>query len=155
MTNGFVTVRDVGSGALDLTVRVKRSRKKSSRHTLRYAISRKSAYMISLHGRKTDMLSATENAKKRVAMILSEQPGKVFRVSIKGGGCSGFRYGFDLTEREEDDLIVADGIVTDHISGAYLDKAILEFKNDVFSQTFVLENPDVKTTCGCGESFGF
>jgi iron-sulfur cluster assembly accessory protein len=101
------------------------------------------------------MLTATENAIAQVATILSERPGKVFRVSIKGGGCSGFKYGFDLTERGEDDLIISEGIVTDHISGAYLDKAVLDFKNDVFSQTFVLENPDVKTTCGCGESFGF
>ena len=101
------------------------------------------------------MLTASQEAKTRVAMILSERPGKVFRVSIKGGGCSGFKYGFDLTESEDDDLIVAEGIVTDHISGAYLDQAVLDFKNDVFSQAFVLENPDVKTTCGCGESFGF
>ena len=101
------------------------------------------------------MLTATDVAKQQVAIILEKNPGKVFRVSINGGGCSGFRYGFDLTEREEDDLIVAEGIVTDSISGMYLDRAVLNFKDDVFTKTFVLENPDVKTTCGCGESFGF
>jgi len=99
------------------------------------------------------MLTATQEAQERVAMILEKKPGKVFRVFIKGGGCSGFRYGFDLTESEDDDIVVSEGIVTDPFSGMYLDNAILNFTDDVFSQTFVLENPDAKTTCGCGESF--
>jgi len=100
------------------------------------------------------MLTATDAAKQQVETILSERPGKVFRVSIKGGGCSGFKYGFDLTDPEDDDLVVSEGIVTDPFSGMYLDNAILNFTDSVFSHTFVLENPDAKTTCGCGESFG-
>ena len=100
------------------------------------------------------MLTATQEATARVTMILATNPGKVFRVSINGGGCSGFRYGFDLTEREEDDIDISEDIVTDPFSSMYLNNAVLNFTNDVFSQTFVLENPNAKTTCGCGESFG-
>jgi iron-sulfur cluster insertion protein len=99
------------------------------------------------------MLTATQEAQARVAMILEKNPGKVFRVSINGGGCSGFRYGFDLSEGEDDDIVVSEGIVTDPFSIMYLDNAILNFTSDVFSQTFVLENPNAKTTCGCGDSF--
>lgn len=103
------------------------------------------------------MLTATQEAKVQVATILERNPGKVFRVSINGGGCSGFRYGFDLTDREEDDIVVAESgdyaIVTDMISSMYLEGAVLNFKDDIFTKTFVLENPNVKTTCGCGESF--
>ena len=104
------------------------------------------------------MLTATQEAKVQVATILERNPGMAFRVSIKGGGCSGFKYDFDLTKREDDDIVIAENgdyaIVTDPLSHMYLDGAVLNFKDDIFSKTFVLENPNVKTTCGCGESFG-
>ena len=104
------------------------------------------------------MLTATQEAKVQVATILDSNPGKVFRVSIKGGGCSGFQYEFGLTEREEDDIVVDESgdhaIVTDPLSSMYLDGAVLNFKDDIFSKVFILENPNVKTTCGCGASFG-
>ena len=103
------------------------------------------------------MLTATHEAKMKVAEILDVNPGKVFRVAINGGGCSGFQYSFDLTEREDDDIIVDESgehaIVTDAISQMYLDGAVLDFKDEIFSKMFVLENPNVKTTCGCGASF--
>ncbi len=104
------------------------------------------------------MITATPEAKTQVATVLDKNPGKVFRVAIEGGGCSGFKYNFSLTEREEDDVIVAESgdhaIVTDYLSQMYLDGAVLHFKTDLFMSSFILENPNVKTTCGCGESFG-
>ena len=104
------------------------------------------------------MLTATQAAKQQVATILDANPGKVFRVSINGGGCSGFRYAFDLGVREDDDIVVDESgdyaIVTDMISSMYLEGAELDFKDDIFMKTFVLNNPNVRTTCGCGESFG-
>ena len=105
------------------------------------------------------MLSATMEAKTRVAAILDNNPGKVFRVSLVGGGCAGFKYDFDLTDPEDDDVVVEESgphrIVTDPISEMYFANAQLDFKDDIFSKMFVLVNPDVKTTCGCGESIGF
>lgn len=104
------------------------------------------------------MLTATSEAKMRVAEILDENPGKVFRVTIHGGGCSGFRYGFSLDEREDDDVVVEESgthaIVTDPFSSMYFEGAQLHFKNDPFMASFIIENPNAKTTCGCGESFG-
>ena len=103
------------------------------------------------------MLTATQEAKIKVAEILDENPGKVFRVSINGGGCSGFQYAFGITEREDDDIIIDESgeyaIVTDAISQMYLGGAVLDFKDEIFSKMFVLESPNVKTTCGCGASF--
>jgi len=104
------------------------------------------------------MMSATQEAKMKAAEILDKNPGKVFRVAISGGGCSGFRYGFELTDREDDDIIVAEdgdhAIVTDTISILYLEGAVLDFKNDPFMAAFTINNPNVTTTCGCGSSFG-
>ena len=103
-------------------------------------------------------MQATTEAKTRVAEILDANPGKVFRVAILGGGCSGFKYEFSLSEREEDDVVVAESgdhaIVTDPLSDMYFQGAELHFKADPFMASFVINNPNVKTTCGCGESFG-
>ena len=103
------------------------------------------------------MLTATEQAQARVGAILEnpDYSGKVFRVAIAGGGCSGFKYEFDITEPEDDDIKVGEGIVTDPLSQMYLDGATLEYVDDVFIQAFRVTNPQVKTTCGCGESIGF
>ena len=105
------------------------------------------------------MFTATQEAKVQVATILDSNPGKVFRVSILGGGCNGFKYDFTLTEREDDDVVVAENgehaIVTDTISSMYLDGAELHFKDDIFSKVFEIRNPNVQTTCGCGASVGF
>ena len=105
------------------------------------------------------MMTATQEAKTRVADILDANPGKVFRVFLIGGGCAGFKYDFELSDRAEDDIVVEENgdyaIVTDPMSNMYLENAQLDFKDDIFSKTFVLVNPDVKTTCGCGESIGF
>lgn len=103
------------------------------------------------------MLKATPEAQKKVAEILDEQPGMVFRVGVAGGGCSGFTYTFDVGPQEADDLVVDQSgphtIVTDHISSMYLDSATLHFKDEMFSKMFVVDNPKVKVTCGCGTSF--
>ncbi len=103
-------------------------------------------------------MNVTEDAKHKAAEILDENPGKVFRIAIHGGGCSGFRYEFSLDEPTEDDVVIAESnehaIVTDMFSNMYLEGAVLGFRNDPFMQTFTIENPNATTQCGCGESFG-
>jgi iron-sulfur cluster insertion protein len=105
------------------------------------------------------MMHATEEAQNKAAEIFVKNPGKVFRIAISGGGCSGFKNDFELTEREPDDIIVAEcgdsAIVTDVISQMYLEGAVLDFKNDPFMASFVLNNPNVKSSCGCGNSVSF
>lgn len=102
------------------------------------------------------MTTATDAAQSKAQEILKDRPGMVFRIAIQGGGCNGFRYDFSLTEPEQDDIVICEGIVTDPISNVYLVDAVLDFTSDnPFAQTFTLSNPQVQTTCGCGESFGF
>lgn len=107
---------------------------------------------------ETSTVQVTQEAKIKAAEILDKNPGKVFRVGILGGGCSGFRYEFSLTEREDDDVVIDESgdyaIVTDTFSMMYFEGAELGFRNDPFMQTFVFNNPNAKTSCGCGESFG-
>lgn len=101
------------------------------------------------------MLTVTQEARDRITTILSENSDKVFRVGLDGGGCAGFKFRFELSESQDDDRVVETGIVTDPISAAYLDHAILNFRDEVFAQNFFLESPDITNTCGCGESVGF
>ena len=100
-------------------------------------------------------ITVTPEAQSKALDILKDAgPDMVFRIAIKGGGCSGFQYEFLLDEKKDDDIIVDEGIVTDMISIQYLDGSVLEFEMQTFSQLFVLKNPNEKTRCGCGSSFG-
>ena len=101
------------------------------------------------------MITATDDAISKTAEIITENPGFVFRVSILGGGCNGFQYHFSLSKTEENDIQIAEGMVTDNISIMYLDGAIIDYDDGIFAKTFTFENPNVKSTCGCGESMSF
>jgi len=105
------------------------------------------------------MIEITENAKTKIATILSEE-GKqpVFlRAYIEGGGCSGFNYGFAIEEnKDESDWEFDAGpfkVIVDSVSMQYLEGATIDFKKSFFSESFVISNPNAKSTCGCGSSF--
>ena len=98
-------------------------------------------------------MNITEAAQKRVNDILDSD--SVFRIEIQGGGCTGFKYNFDISTAEEDDIYIGERVVVDPMSMMYLEGSTLDFKDTIFSQSFVIDNPNVKTTCGCGESIGF
>lgn len=102
------------------------------------------------------MFSVTESAEKEIKQYLDHES-KYLRVFIQGGGCSGFSYGFDFEESvsEDDFEIPLDGfsILIDSMSMQYLDGAVLNYKEDLMGSSFVVENPNATTTCGCGSSF--
>jgi iron-sulfur cluster insertion protein len=111
-------------------------------------------------------MNLTQAAKIKLNNLLTENPGqKYLRVYILGGGCSGFQYGFELTSRaEEDDLIFQFlfeaydlskdlAVVIDSISLTYLKDSTIDYKKDLTGQHFIISNPNIKTTCGCGLSF--
>jgi iron-sulfur cluster assembly accessory protein len=103
-------------------------------------------------------ITLSERAARRIADILkAEAAPSLFRVSVEGGGCSGFQYRFDLvTERSPDDLLVErDGarVVVDPISLGFLQGAELDFVDDLIGAQFKLNNPNVTAACGCGTSF--
>ncbi|WP_211098024.1 iron-sulfur cluster insertion protein ErpA [Ahrensia sp. R2A130] len=100
----------------------------------------------------------SEAAAKRVARILSTEPDmNALRVSVEGGGCSGFSYKFDLTDAKSDDDIVlaSEGatVLIDPISLQYMDGSIIDFVDDLMGQSFQIRNPNATASCGCGTSF--
>lgn len=101
----------------------------------------------------------TEAAADKLMDVLdvTQQPPQMLRVSIKGGGCAGFEYQFDIdTHQEEGDYRFEQGgavVLIDPISGAYLQGAQLDYIAEKFDARFVLKNPNAQTTCGCGQSF--
>ena len=102
----------------------------------------------------SDNFTITESANNQIHHALSDNSDKVFRIEIQGAGCAGFKYVFSLSEREENDVELANNVVSDDFSMIYLDGATLDFnESDVFNKTFTIDNPNVTTTCGCNLSF--
>ena len=100
----------------------------------------------------------TEAAARRIAKIVAAEPGKsALRVSVEGGGCSGFSYKFDLAgERNDDDTAIErDGatVLNDEISMVYLGGSVIDFVDDLMGQSFQIRNPNAVASCGCGTSF--
>ena len=106
-----------------------------------------------------ETLTLTPAAAKRVAWI-AEKQGKpaILRLSVEGGGCSGFQYKFDLADSAEGDdavsetddvLLVVDPISLDLVSGS-----VVDFVESLGGAAFRVENPQAAAGCGCGSSFG-
>jgi len=105
------------------------------------------------------MIEITESAISKIADILAEEnnPKVKLRTFVQGGGCSGFSYGFTLDEEQnEDDFVVEKSgmnILIDSMSMQYLQGAVIDYKEDLMSSSFVINNPNAQSTCGCGSSF--
>lgn len=99
------------------------------------------------------------NAVKRLQEIFAEDanPNNRLRVFVQGGGCAGFSYGFTFDEEQnEDDFEFAlDGIkvLVDSMSMQYLQGADIDYQEELMGSSFVIDNPNAATTCGCGSSF--
>ena len=108
---------------------------------------------------KTAMkVEMTDAAAKRIAKIVAGDPGKTaLRISVEGGGCSGFSYKFDLVEgRNDDDVAVEkDGatLLIDDLSLVYMGGSVVDFVDDLMGQSFQIKNPNAVAGCGCGTSF--
>ena len=101
--------------------------------------------------------SAAANKVKELLNEELEAPEDLsLRVFVKGGGCSGFQYEFTFeAKNEEDTEVITNGValVVDPLSFQYLDGAEIDYSTGPFSSQFVIRNPNVQTTCGCGSSF--
>ena len=107
---------------------------------------------------ETAGVTLSDRAAKRILKILSKEPGgTALRVSVSGGGCSGFQYGFDLdATRAPDDVVVErEGAVVliDPVSLPYMGGAEIDFVDDLIGQSFQIHNPNATASCGCGTSF--
>ena len=105
------------------------------------------------------MLQLTDTAATKVKEIISQQtPTPVgLRVAVVGGGCSGFSYhmAFDNQENPTDNVYEFDGlkVLVDQMSEMYLDGVQIDFIESIEGAGFKFNNPNVKSTCGCGSSF--
>ena len=101
----------------------------------------------------------TPAAAAKVRELVAEEGNAALklRAYIQGGGCSGFQYGFEFDEgQNEDDIaIVTDGatLLVDPLSLQYLVGAVVDYSESLAGAQFVIRNPNAKTTCGCGSSF--
>ncbi|BBF92532.1 iron-sulfur cluster insertion protein ErpA [Blastochloris tepida] len=103
-------------------------------------------------------ITVTPRAAKRILKVLASEPaGSVLRVSVEGGGCTGFQYKFvcDQQKTADDIVIEQDGavVVIDPISLQYIDGSKLDFVEDLIGSAFRVDNPNATAKCGCGTSF--
>jgi iron-sulfur cluster assembly accessory protein len=103
-------------------------------------------------------ITLTERAARRINEIMAAEPqGSMLRISVNGGGCSGFQYAFDVEKgRGLDDIVVErDGaaVLVDEVSLQYMDGSVIDFVDDLIGQSFKIENPHATASCGCGTSF--
>jgi iron-sulfur cluster assembly accessory protein len=106
----------------------------------------------------TANVTVSERAARRIGEILKKEPdGTMLRVSVEGGGCSGFQYKFDMDrEKTDDDLVIArDGAVVliDSVSVDYMAGSEIDFVDDLIGASFKIKNPKAVAACGCGTSF--
>ena len=100
-----------------------------------------------------------ECAVTRLQQLKLEEanPDLKFRVFVQGGGCSGMSYGFTFDEAQNDDDFDFQfddlTVLVDSVSMEYLRDAHIEWRVDAMGASFVIENPQAATTCGCGSSF--
>ena len=105
------------------------------------------------------MLTLTGKAQGKVKEILDSQPEPFagLRVQVVGGGCSGFQYhmGFEKQENSGDEILDMGGfkVFVDRGSSMYLDGTEIDWVEALTGSGFKFNNPNVKSTCGCGESF--
>jgi len=102
-------------------------------------------------------MTMSQSAAKRILEILKTEDAELMRVSVEGGGCSGFQYRFELIKAPapDDILIERDGarVAVDPISLGFVQGSEIDFVDDLIGAAFKIKNPNVTAACGCGTSF--
>lgn len=103
-------------------------------------------------------VSLSESAASQINTIMAKQKmGNFLRVSVEGGGCSGFQYKFDFADAPEaDDVIIErDGakVLIDSVSLEFLGGSIIDYTRELIGSAFKIKNPNAVAACGCGTSF--
>ena len=118
-----------------------------------------SAALAAKTSNQSSNLVFSDSAALKVKELLAEEenPHQVLRVFVTGGGCSGFKYGFnfDAAAAEDDTAVTTMGVtlVVDPMSLQYLEGATIDYKETAEGAQFVIRNPNAQSTCGCGSSF--
>ena len=102
----------------------------------------------------TNKIEFTDSAKEEIKRVISEKGPKVyFRISVQGGGCSGFKYNFSLDDKIKKDDNIFEKTLIDKNSLKIINGSIIDFKKELIGNSFVINNPKANSSCGCGLSF--
>ena len=98
-------------------------------------------------------LNFTNQALDQINIITKDQDKKFFRITVQGGGCSGFKYNFSFDTKTNDDDVVFGKAIIDRSSLDIISGSVVDFKKEMIGESFVIENPKATASCGCGLSF--
>jgi iron-sulfur cluster insertion protein len=102
----------------------------------------------------TNKIDFTEEANKQIIKILTEQgKNSYFRISVQGGGCSGFKYNFSFDGKIEKDDVVFNKAIIDKNSLEIINGSVVHYEKEMIGSSFVIKNPKATSSCGCGLSF--
>jgi iron-sulfur cluster assembly accessory protein len=101
-------------------------------------------------------INFSKKAVERINQLISKKPnGTFFRIAVKGGGCSGFKYDFSFDNKIENNDLKHENIVVDKSSLELLKGSQVDFSEELIGEAFKISNPKTKSSCGCGISFSF
>ena len=101
-------------------------------------------------------INFSQKAVEKINQLISKKPsGTFFRISVKGGGCSGFKYDFTFDTNIENDDLKHENIIIDKSSLKMLEGSEIDFNEELIGTSFKITNPKTKSSCGCGVSFSF
>ena len=98
-------------------------------------------------------LNFTDQALNQINMITKGEEKKFFRITVQGGGCSGFKYNFGFDAKLNDDDVIFGKAIIDKSSLDIISGSIVDFKKEMIGESFVIDNPKATASCGCGLSF--
>ena len=103
-------------------------------------------------------VSLTDRAANRINKIVEDEPkGTMLRVSVEGGGCSGFSYKFNLVQTKNDDDLVIENlgatVLVDELSLNFMGGSEIDYVDALIGASFQINNPNATANCGCGTSF--
>ncbi len=96
----------------------------------------------------------TESAKNEINRVLLEKsPKTYFRISVQGGGCSGFKYNFSFDDKINKNDNIFNKAIIDINSLKIISGSVVDFKKELIGNSFIINNPQASSSCGCGLSF--
>ena len=98
-------------------------------------------------------LNFTDQALNQINLITKGEEKKYFRITVQGGGCSGFKYSFGFDSKSNIDDIIFGKTIIDKSSLDIISGSVVDFKKEMIGESFVIDNPKATASCGCGLSF--
>ena len=95
----------------------------------------------------------TKEAQNQINKITLDDEKKYFRITVQGGGCSGFKYNFGFDKNKNSDDVIFNNAIIDKASLEIISGSIVDFKKEMIGESFVINNPKATASCGCGLSF--